>query len=209
MKLTHITAGFSLIALAACGGSDTPAAVTPPAVQTLSTIRFPTPTVALTAGATSTLVPEALDATGKVIPGVTGYTFASSASTIAESRGAGVVLAIGAGSSTITASLTRDGKTATSTATVTVTGTLPAAATVAAGTDRLFTPASLVVAKNANVTFAIGSLTHNVTFRAAGGAPADIGNTSSSNVPRAFATAGDYTYDCTLHAGMTGTVVVR
>lgn len=209
MKVTLLIAGLSLAGLTACGGSSTTSTPPPVVIQTLSTIRLASSSVALTAGATSTLTPEALDATGKVIAGATGYTFASSASNIAESRGGGVLLGIRAGTSTITVSLTRDGVTATSTATVTVTGALPATATVAAGTDRTFAPPSIVVARNANVTFAIGSLTHNVTFRGTTGAPAGIANTSSANVDRVFDTAGDFAYDCTLHAGMTGTVVVR
>ncbi len=48
---------------------------------------------------------------------------------------------------------------------------------------------------------------HNVNFSTAG-APANIDNTSSGAVTRLFPNAGTFQYQCTLHSGMTGTVVV-
>jgi plastocyanin len=211
VKKIHACGALLLIALAACGGdskgSSNPDPVPP---QTLSTIRLASTTVALTAGATSNLAPVALDAAGRTISGVSGYTFISSAPAIAEVQSSGAVLAVGAGTATVTASLTRDGVTATSAATVTVTGSLPTTATVAAGNaDQTFTPPTVVVARNASVTYSFGALLHNVTFRAASGAPANIGNSTNTTAARSFPTAGDFPFDCTLHAGMTGTVVVR
>jgi plastocyanin len=210
MKFSQLLISASMLGLAACGGSSDPTPVPPVGnTQTLATIRITNSTLALSAGATATLIPEALDATGRVIAGVTGYTFTSSAAAVAEAQGSGDVLAISAGSSTITASLTRNGVTATTTAAVTVTGSLPVTATVVAAPDRTFAPATLVVARNASITFSFGTLLHNVTFRSATGAPADIPNNASATVARPFPTAGDFNYDCSLHAGMTGKVVVR
>lgn len=210
MKLVQLYISASMLGIMACGGSSDPTPP-PPAgnTQTLSTIRITNGTLALSAGATATLVPEALDATGRVIAGVTGYTYTSSAATVAEAQTSGAVLAISAGNATITASVTRGGVTATTTATVSVTGSLPVTATVVAGPDRTFAPATLVVARNAAVTFSFGTLLHNVTFRSATGAPTDIPSNASATVARPFPAAGDFTYDCTLHAGMTGMVVVR
>ena len=211
MKMMQLFVGASLLGLTACGGGGggtTNPPITP--AKTLATIRIPTSTVALQAGGSATLTPEALDASGSVISGATGYTYSSSASSIAEVQPTGTVLGIGAGSAVITASLTRDGVTATSTATVTVTGTLPATAAVIAGNaDQTFTPPTLVVAKNASVTFTFGALAHNVTFGSTAGAPASVPTTTNASVARAFPTVGDFTYDCTLHAGMKGAVLVR
>ncbi len=211
MKFGQMLLTVATVGVVACGGGSTPP--TPPVggtTQTLSTIRVTTPTVALAAGATATLVAEALDAGGRVIAGATGYTYSSSTPAVAELQGDGGVLAISAGTATVTVTLTRNGVTATSTAVVTVTGSLPGAATVNVGVGGLtFTPPTLVVARNANVTFAFAPVNHNVTFRTVAGAPASIPNTTSSSVVRAFASAGDFPYDCTLHTGMTGMVMVR
>jgi plastocyanin len=60
------------------------------------------------------------------------------------------------------------------------------------------------------VTFAFGSLAHNVFFTVQAGAPADIpGNNSNVSIDRAFATAGTFTYTCHIHPSMHGTVVVQ
>jgi plastocyanin len=76
-----------------------------------------------------------------------------------------------------------------------------------------FTPNAITVAKGSAVTWAWQGTTvaHNVTFAATpGGAPADIGNTTSGSVPRTFNTAGTFTFQCTNHPGvMTGSVAVN
>ena len=213
MKVLHLTLSLSLLTLMACGGgggSSTPTTPITPVTQKLATIRLPAASLSLAAGAITTLVPVALDGSGATIAGVTGYTYTSGTTTVAEAQATGTVIGIGAGSSVVTVSLTRDGVTATATTTVAVTGALPATATVAAGaSDQTFTPPTLVVARNASVTYSFGALTHNVTFRTATGAPTNVPNSSSTTVARVFPTAGDFTYDCTIHAGMTGMVMVR
>jgi plastocyanin len=72
-----------------------------------------------------------------------------------------------------------------------------------------FNPSSLTVARGATVTFTFQSVMHNVIFAAVTGAPANIGNSSNTGVQRVFATAGTFGFDCTLHAGMRGTVIVN
>lgn len=213
MKVVHLTLSLSLLTLTACGGgggSSTPTTPITPVTQKLATIRLPSASLSLAAGAITTLAPTALDASGATIAGVTGYTYSSGTTTVAEAQATGSVIGIGAGSSVITVSLTRDGVTATATTTVAVTGSLPTTATVAAGaSDLTFTPPTLVVARNASVTYSFGALTHNVTFRTATGAPTNVPNSASTTVARVFQTNGDFTYDCTIHAGMTGMVLVR
>ena len=213
MRLLPLASGVSMIVLAACGGGGGTTNPAPPpssGTQTLSTIRFASNSIALTAGTVATLAVEALDNTGRVITGASGYTYASSSSAVAESQGEGSVLAIGAGSATITASLTRDGVTATATTTVNVSGSLPGSASVAAGnSDLSFTPPTVVVTRNASVTFSFGALNHSVNFRATSGAPANVPVTVNGAVARSFPSAGDFSYDCGVHAGMSGKVVVR
>jgi plastocyanin len=48
-----------------------------------------------------------------------------------------------------------------------------------------------------------------VTFTAATGVPADIATTANASVTRTFSTAGTFTYHCTIHPQMTGTVIVQ
>ncbi len=85
----------------------------------------------------------------------------------------------------------------------------PMAATVTATTSQTFDPKTVQVATGGAVTWKFQSLGHNVTFDNVAGAPADIGGVNSNtSIARTFATNGTFTYHCTIHPGMTGTVQV-
>jgi len=75
----------------------------------------------------------------------------------------------------------------------------------------VFSPGNLSVNRGDVVTFKFTSLAHNVFFDAGDpDQPGDIpGNNVNKSVTRNFNTVGTYTYHCTIHPGMTGTVVVR
>lgn len=76
--------------------------------------------------------------------------------------------------------------------------------------DIAFSPRSLSVARDTKVTFAFRdeATTHNVTsttrrrFKT-------IGDRASGAVSRTFSRVGTYRYECTLHPGMTGRIIVR
>lgn len=86
----------------------------------------------------------------------------------------------------------------------------PNGATVMATPSLVFTPDTVAVKVGSSVTFAFGSVVHNVFFDAANGAPADIGGANANvSVGRAFTTAGTYTYTCHIHPFMHGTVIVQ
>ena len=80
---------------------------------------------------------------------------------------------------------------------------------VNATTSNAFDPAALSVSKGTSVTFTFLAVTHNVTFDAVNGAPSNIPNTSAASLARTFSTAGTFSYQCTLHSGMRGTVTVQ
>ncbi len=86
----------------------------------------------------------------------------------------------------------------------------PPPSTVAATPSLTFDPATLTVNVGETVTFAFGSVPHNVFFTQQAGAPADIaGNNTNVSITRTFATAGTYAYTCHIHPSMHATVVVR
>jgi len=72
--------------------------------------------------------------------------------------------------------------------------------------DNQFTPGSVQVAVGATVTWTwVGSNRHDVTFPSG---PSSITQTTGT-FSRQFPTAGTFTYSCTQHIGMNGTVVVK
>jgi plastocyanin len=81
--------------------------------------------------------------------------------------------------------------------------------TVGGATDS-FSPQNVTVVQNGTVvwTWASNIAPHNVTFSTAG-APANIPDyTSGIAVSRTFPTTGTFSYSCTDHVGMTGSVTV-
>lgn len=86
----------------------------------------------------------------------------------------------------------------------------PSTATVDATPEITFSPFPATIALGGTVTFAFGSTPHNVYFDGAPGAPADIpGANVNVSTTRTFATAGTYSFRCSIHAGMKGSIVVR
>ena len=74
-----------------------------------------------------------------------------------------------------------------------------------------FSPASVTITRGGTVSWtASGAIAHNVTFQTAG-SPANVGNftVSSGTQSRQFNTAGTYSYQCTNHSGMNGSVKVE
>src|SRR6266513_4013316 len=85
-------------------------------------------------------------------------------------------------------------------------GPPPADNTVAATASLTFTPGALPVNVGETVTFAFGSVPHNVFFTQQTGVPADIaGNNTNVSITRTFATAGTDAYTCHIHPAMYGT----
>ena len=148
------------------------------------------------------------DARNNPVAGLPAATFGSNTTAAAEVSADGLVTAKAVGQATITATVasTADGtKQGTSVITVQAAQTN---ADVNATTSRTFTPTPVTIPVNGTVTWHFASLTHNVTFATQTGAPANIANSQNTTVARTFGTAGTFDYECTLHAGMTGQVIV-
>jgi plastocyanin len=74
--------------------------------------------------------------------------------------------------------------------------------------DNQFSPSSIQVATGSTVTWtwASGASTHNVTFNDG----VNSGDRSANaSYTRTFNSAGTFSYVCTIHAGMQGTVLVK
>ncbi len=73
----------------------------------------------------------------------------------------------------------------------------------------VFSPFSTTINVGGTVRFNISGDPHNVIFKRIAGAPSDVNVVSGTIVSRTFPAAGTFTYDCTVHPGMSGQVVVR
>jgi plastocyanin len=89
-------------------------------------------------------------------------------------------------------------------------GAPPMVATVNATSQNTFTPANVAVGVGGTVTFTFGDVAHNVFFdNSPAGAPDAIAGTNANmSATRTFTTAGTFEFDCHIHPGMKGTVVV-
>jgi plastocyanin len=76
-----------------------------------------------------------------------------------------------------------------------------------------FSPNFVQIAQGDTVTFHIvpaqNGEGHDVTFDAKAGAPANIKVTLNGVIPRVFSTKGTFHYNCFVHPGMSGDVVVQ
>ena len=72
-----------------------------------------------------------------------------------------------------------------------------------------FVPFTLNIKVGGTVIFDFPAESHNVIFAKLPGAPQDIEETVNRRIARAFNSAGGFPYDCTIHPGMSGVIVVQ
>lgn len=186
---------------------------TPPAGNAIAAFALNPATVTLAPGGTASLEPVATNAAGARVTPLPQVAWAVQDAGKA-SISAGVVTAIAAGATTVTASFTAEGRTWTASANVIVTAPAPPAAPTNAtvqGVEDAFSPSTVTITPGGTVTWTMVDEEHDVTWT--GTAPPG-GNTGriddDASVSRTFPTAGTYAYTCNRHDGdHGGTVVVQ
>ena len=71
----------------------------------------------------------------------------------------------------------------------------------------VFDPDQASIPAGDTIFFTFQGVQHNVKFDTQGN-PGDVPTTSNATVKRQFLTAGTYSYHCSIHAQMTGTITV-
>jgi len=200
--LRHPLAILCLTLAASCGGGGTE----PVQDNTVASVTITSSTTSIAPGATVQMSATAKTAAGATVGGLTP-TWSSSNQGVATVNTSGLVTAVANGVSTITA--TMSGVSGTRVITVQTVTPVPAA-TVDAGSSNAFAPPQVNLTVGGTVTWQFSGVNaHNVTFGATTGAPANIPDQTSGSVSRTFNTVGTFSYNCTNHAGMTGTVIVH
>jgi plastocyanin len=159
----------------------------------------------VTIGGTSQLTATPQDGNGATIQGLGSVQFQSSNNAVATVSPSGLATGVANGTARITASLTASGVTRTATSDVTV--GVPSATITTSGND--FNPEDVDISVGGTVLWVFSAL-HNVTFEDLVPPGGHIPNSpAGSSAARTFTAAGDYDYECTLHAGMRGRIRVR
>ena len=129
---------------------------------------------------------------------------------VASVDGQGEVTGLEAGVTTLTATVTWQGSSKAATASIEVIApSSPGGGNVVTTPGTSFQPARLSIQANDSVTWEFSGAIHNVTFTATTPPAGNITDRNpGSRVTRVFPTPGSFPYECTRHAGMTGTVVV-
>jgi plastocyanin len=206
-RLRQITAAAAVIVfVASCGGGGYGATTTEPVVNapdnTVAKVSV-TGTALIAPGGSSQLTAIPMNAAGTPLTGLTA-TWSSAETSVATVNGSGLVTAVANGTSMITATVA--GKAGLLQVTV-QTATFSSSATVTAQ-GSAFAPDKVDIAAGGTVTWNFADpFDHTVDFSGSG--PENIPATNSKSVERKFPTAGTYPYNCSIHYGMSGTVVVH
>jgi plastocyanin len=209
--VTAVAPGAVTISASRGGISGSTALTVIAAGGTVVTVNVTLSDAALPIGDLGQATISARDANNAVVAlGNRTITWSSTNTAVATVSIAGVITTTGIGTTQIRASVPEGGNAIVGNATMTVVANPDARQTVDVSMPGLtFSPADIVLKQGGTVRFIFPAMDHNVIFTAGqAGAPANINILSNQTVSRTFNTVGVYKYDCTLHNGMVGTVVV-
>jgi plastocyanin len=209
-------ASAALLAIAACtvascGGSDSGGTPVEPVAGVLTKVNaiVTDPTVEIGQGTVASV--EGRDALGGTVAlGTRTVTWSSSNTAIATVTNSGAVNTVGVGSVTLTVSVQNGSSALTAATSLTVTKVADAPTTAdVAMAPQLFIPSQTVVKLGGTVRFFFTPIDHNVIWNPRlPGSPSDILVTTNQTISRSFTTVGVYGFDCTVHPGMSGRIIV-
>jgi plastocyanin len=209
MRFRCLAGVAGLSAIVACGGSGGDGTTTPPPPQTVQSISLSRTSALIEPTETVTITATPRDGSGNPVSGKTVTWLASPSGTVTLTPNGNSVTVTGSslGSAQVTATVDQVTSPA---ANVNVTNSIPLTGDVSVGNGGdLFSPNQLDLKAGGTVTYTWFG-THNVTF---GNTPATVPNSGNKNSGDTFQVtfpqAGVYSYQCTLHPGMTGSVTVH
>ncbi|MEP6618373.1 MAG: Ig-like domain-containing protein [bacterium] len=203
MRLRSLAALVMIAASANCG-SDSGTGTTP----TIAAIVIANVLTAVNPGNTLQLVVFAFGPSGELLISPGAFNWTSSSTSVATVSQTGVVTAVAAGTTTISASLGG----ATGTMDIVVSAKTAATKDTVSTLPVAFVPNITTIALGQSVTWVFGGgIAHNVIFKTGNppGSPPDIQNATNLVFVRTFNSRGTFTYDCTVHPGMSGQVLVQ
>ena len=211
MRLTSVTLAAGLSAIAACGGSSDGSTTTPPPPPTVQIVSLSRSSALIEPSESVTITATPRDANGNALSGKTVSWSANpstGAVTLAPNGASVTITGSAAGQASVTATVDQVNSTPM---TVTVSNNIPTTADVAVGSGGdTFTPSQVDLKAGGTVTYSWAAGPHNVTFISP---PSSVPNSGDQvagyTLPVTFTTAGTYDYQCTIHAGMRGTITVH
>jgi plastocyanin len=187
-----------LLALAAVACSSDSSG---PGSDQIAAVQITTSKATLRPGEQSQFTAIAVNLGGTEIAG--SATWQSAAPSVATVSIAGVVAGIAPGSTSVTATI--GGITGSRVVTVLAPN---AGGEVVTMPGFSFVPFQVTIKRGDQVFFEFPREPHNAIFAKVAGAPLDIQVKANETVSRTFNTTGQFAYDCTLHPGMSGVVIV-
>ncbi len=193
-----------LFTAAGCGGDKGITQSSGP-VLVLTSLGVSAPSNTIAVGGTMQLSSAPVDQNGGRY--VVNVTWGSASNFVATVTPTGFVTGVAGGQTYMFA---HGGNLFDSTLVTVVTGAFPSNAFVYMLPES-YSPLQTDITQGGTVQFVFPSIAHNVFFSATpAGAPADIpGEVSNQTVTRTFGTKGSFVYNCTIHPGMTATIIVH
>ena len=209
LRVARTMAGLTAAALLlACGGDST----SPPQEELASVDVQPRDATLRLFALWPHMHQHAVSRTGLEIKS-TGVWSSSDASKVSVDPSTGAMTGVAIGSAVVTDAVTFNGVTMSGSSQVTVTEA-SATGAVTATTSAAFTPQLMTITRGGatgTVTWTFQAEPHTVTWdsQPPGAVVADIPVSSSTSVARDFSIAGTYEYHCSIHSGMTGSLLVQ